>query len=299
MGSTSARAPRTTSTPPPTDAESDRPIDLQLAVADAAPFDITARAAGSVVPITTTVAQQRGAMLALISSPAWTPQPGVAPMAGGDLTTDLTLPLPADGELAVDGRRSGAQLAFGAVIGVRGGAAGYAVQIAEAQGCHGAPRVELRTDPDAKLAHVRITHGDGAHACRPHLVLLIAGGHASTHAELALLMDSAHATVTQRTVELKPEPVKPAPAPSTPPREPVDLTSWSASARIDRGALKGASLSVERREARKADDSGDMPIAFVSRKASGKPMFFGVLDVNGVDMSGVLDSANTDEGAKH
>jgi hypothetical protein len=264
LGATSAAAPEHAG-------HTDRPLDAELAAPDARPASLTVHAGSSLLQPTLTATQARGALLVLVAAPV------VPAGTRGEIVTDLALPLAPSGELVVDGRRGGAQLGLGAVLGTRAGAGGIALQLADASGCHGAPRVELRSDPEAGLAHLRIVHGDATHgACRPRATLLLVAGHAESHDELAGLMDSARSLVTERVQE-----------PGEAGASSTALWSRSASVRIERGALHGVTLAVERRTRvvpGVAPGGVEVTTAIV-RRVDGHPMTFGVLELDGKNIS--------------
>ncbi len=260
LGATSAAAPEHAG-------HTDRALDAELGAPDARPTSLTVHAGSSVLQPTLTAAQSRGALLVLMAAPV------VAAGTTGEIVTDLALPLAPSGELVVDGRRGGAQLGLGAVLGTRAGTGGIALQLADASGCHGAPRVELRSDPEAGLAHLRIVHGDATRgACRPRATFLLVAGHAETHDELAGLMDSARSPVTERVQE-----------PGEAGASSTALSSRSASVHIERGALHGVTLAVERR-AKLAPGGIEVTTAII-RRVDGHPMKFGVLELDEKNIS--------------
>jgi hypothetical protein len=267
LGATSAAVPARAGEAP----GQDRALDAELAVPEARPVTVTVHVGGVRLEPTLTAAQDRGALLVTVVAPA----PAVAATAGAaptEVVTELSLPLVESGELAVEGRRSGAQLGLGAVLGTRAGTGGIAVQLADASGCHGAPRIELRSDPAAGVAHLIIVHGDANRgACRPHATFLFIAGHADSHAELAGLMESARSTVTERVQE----PGDSAAASSS-------LAIRGASVRIDRGTFRGISLSFERRA--RVTGTGEVTVTLL-RRANGHPMDFGVLELDGKNIS--------------
>ena len=238
-------------------AGSDRPLDAELAAPEAKPASVNVRVGETRLVPTITASQDRGALLVLVDAPA------VAAGTTGDIVTDLAVPVVASGELLGPTHEG-----LGAAIGTRGGTGGLAVQLAGANGCHGAPRVELTVD--AELAHLRIVHGDASRgACHPRTTFLILAGHAETHAELAALLDSARSPVTERVQD-------PGEAAAT-------STAWTthgASVKIERGALRGISLTVERRTRPAVVGGAPIATTMVIRRVNGHPMRFGVLELD-------------------